>query len=195
MCDHKKKATNIHKQTSHVAAWRTHCTHTHTHMHTKKSSPHFTKGRTNLKRPQDFRVEKQKLPLTVVECWPPTLCVCVCACGVSCPRSAYLPFSFPLLLSTSGLAICYLCNVYVWMVNICKYPGHIQPIYMRIYTPHFPFYVIRIELGSIYAAASTPKNLWVILLYPICWAFPSGTTTTTATKTKTTYAIGPNKSD
>lgn len=191
MCDHKKKATNIHKQTSHVAAWRTHCTHTHKHAYKEKLTTLYQRE-DEPETPTRFSCGKTKVAIDRCRMLT-SYAVCVYACGVSCPRSAYLPFSFPLSLSTSGLAICYLCNVYVWMVNICKYPGHIQPIYMRIYTPHFPFYVIRIELGSIYAAASTPKNLWVILLYPICWAFPSGTTTTTITKT--TYAIGHNKSD
>lgn len=97
LCATIKRKQQIYTNRLHMWLHEEHTVHTHTHMHTKKSSPYFTKGRTNLKRPQDFRVEKQKLPLTVVECWPPTLCVCVCVWGqlpsVSLPPLLLPPFT------------------------------------------------------------------------------------------------------
>lgn len=142
MCDHKKKEANVPKQTSQA----THTVHTHTNTHAYKGKLNTLHQRgwegAYLKRPQDFRVAKTKVAIDRCRMLTPyALCVCLCEASVTFP---------PPSLSTSALAICYLCNVYVWMVNICKYPDHSQPIYMRIYSPHFPF--------SIYAAASTPNK-------------------------------------
>lgn len=147
MCD-KKKELNLPKQTPHGATY----THTHAYTHTEKKKNTLFQpeggwgGR--LKTPTRFSCEKNKSchwPLSNVD---PKLCVR----SVGSASSPNLPLSLS-TLSTS-LAICYLCNVYVWMVNICKYPTpYPVDLYAHLSHLHFP-----LRFGSIYAAA-TPDPL------------------------------------
>lgn len=124
-------------------------THTHTHIQRERKT-HFSnqRGGGRLKTPTRFSCEKNKSchwPLSNVD---PKLCVR----SVGSASSPNLPLSLS-TLSTS-LAICYLCNVYVWMVNIWKYPTpYPVDLYAHLSHLHFP-----LRFGSIYAAA-TPDPL------------------------------------
>lgn len=97
MCDHKKKATNIHKQTSHVAAWRTHWIHTHTCIQRKAHHTLPKGGRTwNAHKIFVWKNKSCHWPLSNVDL---LRCVCVCVWGqlpsVSLPPLLLPPFILP----------------------------------------------------------------------------------------------------
>lgn len=147
MCDHKKKELNVPKQTPHEAT----DTHAHTHTHTKrKKNTLFQPGGAGVwKRPQDFRARKTKVAidrcrmLTLSSVWG----------QLGHPLLLLWPLSLSIL--PTSLAICYLCNVYVWMVNICKYPTP-YPVYLYAHLSHLHF---PLRFGSIYAAVTPDPPL------------------------------------
>lgn len=127
MYDHKKIRT---ERTQTDFTWATH-THRPTYTEKEKLTTHVHTFPTEVRRmetPTRFSCEKKKSchwPLSNVD---PKLSVWG-QLGQPPPLNPH-----PAL--PTCLAICYLCNVYVWMLNLCKYPAHIQPIYMRIYRLH-----------------------------------------------------------